>query len=328
MIPNDAIRGHLDRTLFKVELPSSFGERYQGKVRDCYIDAAAGRRVIIATDRISAFDRVLGTIPFKGQVLNQLSAWWFQKTAAIAPSHFIASPDPAVTVAHEAAPLRVEIIVRAYMTGVTTTSIWYNYERGVRNFCGNQLPDGLVKNQALPAPIITPTTKAPQGEHDKNGSREELISEGWVTAEDFDAAAKMALELFAFGQKWAASRGLILVDTKYELGRTRDGRLVFIDEIHTPDSSRYWYADDYAALTAAGKEPRALDKEYVRRWFVDHGYRGEGDPPVMDDGVRIEAARRYIQAFELLTGTPFVPDWADPQKRVEKSLRAFLEANP
>jgi len=321
MIAEDTIRRQLTRTLEATRL-NGFGERYQGKVRDCYIDRAAGRRVIVATDRISAFDRVLGTVPFKGQVLNQLSAWWFRKGGAVAPNHVIAVPDPQVTVARECAPLRVEIIVRAYMAGVTTTSIWYNYERGVRDFCGNQLPEGLRKNEPLPNPIITPTTKAEHGGHDHNASRAELVAEGWVSAEDFDAAAGMALALFAMGQRWAASRGLILADTKYELGRNGAGELVFIDEIHTPDSSRYWHADDYAERLRRGEEPRGLDKEYVRRWFVDRGYRGEGTPPRFEDQVRVEAARRYIEVFELLTGESFVADESAPEERIRRNLTA------
>lgn len=314
----------LNHTLDQSDFPT-LGAKYEGKVRDNY--SRDGKRTIIVTDRISAFDRILGTLPLKGQLLNHVAAWWFDKTADVAPNHVIAVPDPNVLIAHECTPLPVEMVVRGYLTGTTSTSIWVHYEKGARTFCGHALPDGLKKHQRLPAPLLTPSTKAAKGGHDVSASRSEILAISGMAPADFDQAADMAMALFAAGQRIAADRGLILVDTKYELGRTHDGRIVVIDEIHTPDSSRYWYADDYAALTAAGKEPRALDKEYVRRWFVDHGYRGEGDPPVMDDGVRIEAARRYIQAFELLTGTPFVPDWADPQKRVEKSLRAFLEAN-
>jgi len=207
------------------------------------------------------------------------------------------------------------------MTGVTTTSIWDNYERGVRKFCGPVLPEGLKKNQPLAKPILTPTTKAEKGEHDANASREELIERGLVTAADFDAAADVAARLFAFGQKRAAERGLILVDTKYEMGRTPDGRIVVIDEIHTPDSSRYWYADDYEARLARGEEPRGLDKEYVRSWYVnDKGYRGEGDPPPMTDEVRVEAARRYIAIYELVTGRTFTPETSEPIARIKRAL--------
>lgn len=319
MITETILHAQLTRTLDGTDF-AGLGTRYVGKVRDNY-STPDGRRILIATDRISAFDVVLGTIPFKGQVLNQLASHWFDLTRAVAPNHVLSVPDPNVTVATECQALKAEFIMRAYLTGVTTTSIWYNYERGVRSFCGHALPDGLRKNQPLSRPILTPTTKAEKGEHDANASRAELIARGLISAEDFDAAAAIAETLFAFGQKRAAERGLILVDTKYELGKTSDGRLVVIDEIHTPDSSRYWYADDYEARLARGEEPRGLDKEYVRRWYVnDRGYRGEGTPPPMTDEVRVEAARRYIAIYELLTGRPFIPDTDEPLARIRTNL--------
>jgi phosphoribosylaminoimidazole-succinocarboxamide synthase len=318
-VTDDTLRAQLAHTLDGTHF-EGLGHRYQGKVRDNYT-TADGRRILVATDRISAFDRVLGTIPFKGQVLNQLALHWFEETRHLAPNHVITAPDANVTIAHECLPLKAEFIMRGYITGVTSTSIWTNYERGVRRFCGHDLPEGLVKNQRLPAPLLTPTTKAEQGEHDENASREELIERGMVSAEDFDAAAAIAARLFAFGQARAAERGLILVDTKYELGKTPDGRVVVIDEIHTPDSSRYWYADDYPARLERGEEPRGLDKEYVRRWYVnDRGYRGDGPPPAMTDEVRVEAARRYIAIYELVCGRPFVPDTADPRARIARHL--------
>jgi phosphoribosylaminoimidazole-succinocarboxamide synthase len=289
-------------------------------VRDNY-STPDGRRILVATDRISAFDVVLGTIPFKGQVLNQLAAYWFEETAGIAPNHVLDIPDPNVTVAVECIPLQAELIMRAYLTGVTTTSIWYAYERGAREFCGHRLDEGMKKNQPLPRPILTPSTKAEKGDHDESVSGAELIRRGAVTAADFEVAAAMAERLFAFGQKRAAERGLILVDTKYELGRNPAGELVVIDEIHTPDSSRYWYADDYEERLARGEEPRGLDKEYVRRWLVDErGYRGEGPPPPLTDEVRIEAARRYIATYELITGRDFAPDTSDPLQRIRTRL--------
>jgi phosphoribosylaminoimidazole-succinocarboxamide synthase len=318
-VANETLEAQLDRTLAATDF-AGLGSRYVGKVRDNYT-TADGRRILVATDRISAFDVVLGTIPFKGQVLNQLAQYWFDETAAIAPNHIISVPDPNLTVAHECTALRAELIMRAYLTGVTTTSIWYNYERGVRSFCGHRLPDGLRKNQPLERPLLTPTTKAEKGSHDENASREELIAAGAITADDFDAAAASVERLFAFGQKRAAERGLILVDTKYELGKTADGRLVVIDEIHTPDSSRYWYADDYAERVARGAEPRGLDKEYVRRWYVEErGYRGDGPPPSMTDEVRVEAARRYVAIYELITGRAFVPDTREPLARIRENL--------
>ncbi len=317
-VTEPTLRAQLGHTLAGTDLVG-LGRRYAGKVRDNY--TSDGRRLLVATDRISAFDVVLGTIPFKGQVLNQLAQYWFDETAGVAPNHVIAVPDPNVTVAHECQALKAELIMRAYLTGVTTTSIWYSYERGVRRFCGHTLPEGMRKNQPLPRPLLTPTTKAGKGEHDANAARAELIASGAVTAAEFDEAAAMAERLFAFGQRRAAERGLILVDTKYEMGRTADGRLVVIDEIHTPDSSRYWYADDYEARLARGDEPRGLDKEYVRRWYVDdRGYRGDGRPPPMTDDVRVEAARRYIAIFELITGRAFVPDTREPLARIRENL--------
>src|SRR5687767_8226764 len=297
---NRLFERQLSQTLDGTDL--KIGTKYEGKVRDNY-STDDGRRILVATDRISAFDVVLGTIPFKGQVLNQIAQYWFEETAKIAPNHVLSVPDPNVTIGRECAPLKAEFIMRAYLTGVTTTSIWYAYERGAREFCGHKLPEGMKKNQKLPRPLLTPSTKAEKGDHDVSVSRAELLEMGAVTAEDFDRAAVIADALFTFGQRRAAERGLILVDTKYEMGKTADGEIVVIDEIHTPDSSRYWYADDYEARLAKGEEPRGLDKEYVRRWYVnDKGYRGDGTPPPMSDEVRVEAARRYNANYQLVTG--------------------------
>jgi phosphoribosylaminoimidazole-succinocarboxamide synthase len=229
-------------------------------------------------------------------------------------------PDPNVTIARECRPLPVEIIVRAYLTGVTSTSIWKLYEAGQRTFGGLTLPEGLRKNEPLPSLVITPTTKAHDGGHDEPITREELARRGLVDAETFDRIETLALSLFRFGQAEVQRRGLILVDTKYELGFDSEGRLTFIDEIHTPDSSRYWHADDYEARLLAGEEPRSLDKEYVRRYYAGLGYRGEGAPPPMPDEVRLEAARRYIAAFERVTGTTFSPDPHDPIPRIRTNL--------
>ena len=319
MITEQVLRAQLERTLGGTHLP--IGRRYEGKVRDNY-SLPDGRRILVATDRISAFDVVLGTIPFKGQVLNQLAAHWFEATRTIAPNHVISVPDPNVTIARECQPLRAEFVVRAYLTGVTTTSIWYHYERGARSFAGHPLPEGMKKNQRLPEVLLTPSTKADKGGHDETVSRDHILSSGAVSAADFDRAAELALRLFAFGQARAAERGLILADTKYEMGRAESGEIVVIDEIHTPDSSRYWYADDYQARLDRGEEPRGLDKEYVRRWLVDQGYRGEGAPPPLADDVRVEAARRYIATYELVTGREFEPDTAEPTARIAKNLGA------
>ena len=295
--------------------------RYDGKVRDCYIDRERGERVIVVTDRLSAFDAVVGTIPFKGQVLNQLATFWFEHTKQLAANHMVRVPDPNVMIARECTPLPVELVMRAYLTGVTSTSIWHAYDKGERTFCGHALPDGMRKNQKLPKAILTPSTKAEKGDHDRSVSRAEVLEMGLLTAAEFDQAADMCARVFAFGQVESLRRGLILVDTKYEIGRRPDGTLCFIDEIHTPDSSRYWYADDYEARFARGEEPRGLDKEYVRRTLADQGFKGEGTPPPLSDEVRIEAARRYIQLCELITGRPFVPNTEEPLARIRRNLK-------
>lgn len=318
MVAQDILRAALKSCLDHTDL-DALGAKYEGKVRDNYT-TRDGRRFIVVTDRISAFDRVLGTIPFKGQLLNGMAAWWFEKTKAVVPNHVIRVPDPNVLECVECTPVLVEMVVRAYATGTTSTSLWTHYERGVRNFCGHQLPDGLKKHQKLPEPILTPTTKAPKGEHDVSGSREEILATGHVTAKDFDEAAELAMKLFAAGQRITAERDLILVDTKYEFGRTKDGKLVVIDEIHTPDSSRFWLAKTYAERFAAGQDPETFDKDYVRRWFIAQGYKGEGTPPSMPDDVRVGAAERYITAYEQITGLKFAPDTAPPLARIRKSL--------
>jgi len=220
----------------------------------------------------------------------------------------------------ECEPILVEMVVRAYVTGSTSTSIWTHYERGARVFCGHALPDGLRKNQRLPAPILTPATKAPKGEHDVSGSREEILATGNVTAADFDAAAAIAMRVFAEGQRVCAERGLILVDTKYELGKTKDGKVVLIDEIHTPDSSRFWMADSYDERFARGADPEPLDKDFIRRHYTAQGYRGDGAPPPLPDDVRVGAAKRYIEAYEKITGERFVPDTDEPIARITRNL--------
>ncbi len=310
----DALPSCLDRTDF-----GTLGAKYEGKVRDNYT-TPDGRRFIVVTDRISAFDRVLGTIPFKGQVLNRLAAWWFDRTRTVAQNHVLRVPDPNVLECVECTPILVEMVVRAYATGTTSTSLWTHYERGVRVFCGHKLPDGLKKHQQLPEPILTPTTKAPKGEHDVSGSREEILATGKVTARDFDEAAAIAMKLFAAGQRMCAERGLILVDTKYEFGRTGDGKLVAIDEVHTPDSSRFWQRATYEERLRAGQDPDPLDKDFVRRWYIGQGYKGDGEAPPMPDEVRVGAAERYIAAFEQITGEPFVPDENPPLARIAKNL--------
>ncbi len=319
------LRAQLRQTLDRVPFSALAGRtlpRYDGKVRDCFIDKERGERVIVVTDRLSAFDAVVGTIPFKGQVLNQLAQFWFEHTSAIAPNHMVRAPDPNVMIARECEPLPVELVMRAYLTGVTSTSIWKAYEAGARTFCGHPLPDGMRKNQPLPHAILTPSTKAAKGDHDVSVSKDELLAMGRIEPALFDRAAALAAKLFAAGQAHAAKQGLILADTKYEMGLAPDGTLTVIDEIHTPDSSRYWYADDYEARLARGEEPRSLDKEYVRRWLADEAkWTGDGPPPVMPDDVRVEAARRYITSYELVTGKAFEPDAREPVARIAAALQ-------
>ncbi|MGE5183760.1 MAG: phosphoribosylaminoimidazolesuccinocarboxamide synthase [Acidobacteriota bacterium] len=325
-IDDSTLRAQLDKTLDKTPWKAIGGRslpRYDGKVRDCYIDKERGERIIVVTDRLSAFDAVVGTIPFKGQVLNQLAQFWFEHTKGLAPNHMLRVPDPNVMVARECEPLPVELVMRAYLTGVTSTSIWKAYEAGARTFCGHPLPEGMKKNQPLPQPILTPSTKAAKGDHDVSVSRGELLAMGKIDAKVFDRAAEIAAALFAAGQAHAAKQGLILADTKYEMGLDKAGHIVVIDEIHTPDSSRYWYAADYAQRLAAGEEPRSLDKEYVRRWLAGEAkWTGDGPPPVMPPEVRMEAARRYIASYELVTGRTFVPDGREPVGRIAAALGA------
>jgi phosphoribosylaminoimidazole-succinocarboxamide synthase len=306
-----------ERTLIRTDL-SGLGRRVEGKVRDNYV--GEGRRTIVVTDRVSCFDVVVGTIPLKGQVLNQLAAFWFEKTKDLVPNHLLSVPDPNVSVVRECEIMPVEFVYRGYLTGVTSTSIWYAYSRGAEEYCGHNLPKGLRKHQKLPEPLLTPTSKAPKGGHDELTSRAQIIERGIMSEERFDAVAKLGASLFAAGQAWAESRGLILVDTKYEMGISADGEVVVADEIHTPDSSRYWYRDTYEQAMSQGRDPQALDKEYVRRWLADQDYLGDGEPPALTDEVRCEAARRYIEAYERITGTDFVPDLEPAEARIRRNL--------
>jgi len=326
MITDAILHAQLGHTLEATPWKTISGRalpRYDGKVRDCFIDKEHGERIIVVTDRLSAFDAVVGTIPFKGQVLNQLAQFWFEQTRSIAPNHMLRVPDPNVMVARECEPLPVELVMRAYLTGVTSTSVWKAYEAGARTFCGHALPEGMKKNQPLPRPILTPSTKAAKGDHDVSVSKDELLAMGRIKPDVFERAAAIAEKLFAAGQAHAAKRGLILADTKYEMGLAPDGTITVIDEIHTPDSSRYWYADDYEARLAKGEEPRSLDKEYVRRWLAnDAKWTGDGPPPVMPAEIRCEAARRYIASYELVTGQTFAPDTREPIARIAAALGA------
>jgi phosphoribosylaminoimidazole-succinocarboxamide synthase len=305
----------LSWTIDETRLPG-LGTPARGKVRDIY--RHGDHRILVTTDRVSAFDRVLGTIPYKGAVLNMISAFWFDLTTERVPNHLVEVPHPNVLVAVDCEPLPVEMVVRAYLTGVTSTSIWTHYEKGSRNFAGNPLPDGMMKNQPLASPILTPSTKAPQGDHDETISADEIVARGLLDEETTERLSRMSFDLFEMGARWARSRGLILVDTKYEFGRTPDGEIVLIDEVHTPDSSRYWMADSYEERMEAGEEPQGLDKEYLRRWLKEtHGYAGEGPVPEIPDSVRVEAARRYVELYELITGRDFDPGEGSPPERLQ-----------
>jgi phosphoribosylaminoimidazole-succinocarboxamide synthase len=265
---------------------------HRGKVRDSF-RAPSGERLIVVTDRLSAFDSVLETpVAHKGAVLNGLAAFWFDKTRHIIPNHVISLPDPNVTLAQEAEPIRVEMVVRHYLTG----SMWRGYQQGQRSFSGVAVPDGLTKHQQFPEPIVTPTTKE---ESDREITPENLVAEGWVTAELYEQMRVKALELFNFASQWMAERGIILVDTKYEFGLL-NGELLLIDEIHTPDSSRFWSADDYARNPEAAEQ---MDKEYVRQWLIAHKQDGQY-PRALKPEVSAEATRRYLDIYERITGAP------------------------
>ena len=283
-------------------------ERWQqyyrrGKVRDMYL--LPGRRILITTDRQSAFDHVLGAIPLKGQVLNRLAQYWFEQTQDICPNQVVAVPHANVTVARELRMLPVEVVVRGYLTGSSDTAIWTHYARGVRRYCGLDLPEGMVKNQPFTAPLITPTTKA-EG-HDELISAHQIVEQQLVDTATWAEVERIALALFARGTELAARQGLILVDTKYEMGLDEGGRVTLADEIHTPDSSRYWIAGSYAERHARGDEPESLDKEFLRLWLREQGI-SDTHIPLLDDDIRLQVAERYIDLFERLTGQPFVPE--------------------
>jgi len=317
MVDQARIAAALGRELTGTDF-HGLGQKYEGKVRDNY--TRDGKRTIVTTDRISAFDRVLGTLPLKGQVLQWVSTFWFEQTKADVPNHLIATPDPNATLAYECTPLGAEMVMRAYITGVTGTSMWTHYARGERSFCGHSLPDGLKKDQKLDRPLLTPSSKAKKGDHDESLSRDALIARGDITAEDFDRAAELAEKLFAFGRAHCAAQGLILVDTKYEFGKLPNGDIVVIDEIHTPDSSRYWFAESYAERFAEGEAPESFDKEYVRRWLAEAGFTGDGPVPIIPDEVKIEAMGRYIKACETIVGEAFVPNLDEPTARLRSNL--------
>ncbi|NDC37017.1 MAG: phosphoribosylaminoimidazolesuccinocarboxamide synthase [Proteobacteria bacterium] len=319
MITAQNITPFLSTALEQTNL-SGLGSRYVGKVRDVYTQG--DRTILIATDRQSAFDISWCSVPLKGQALNQISAWWFEKVADIMPTHILEVPDENVSVVKKLTMLRVEIVVRAYLAGSTGTSAWVNYSKGVRDFCGNKLPDGMVKNQRfLSGPILTPTTK---GEHDELIDPAAIVARGLATQAQWDEIAAKALALFKRGQEVARQFGLILVDTKYEMGYDQEGRLTIADEVHTPDSSRYWIADSYEARLAKSQEPESLDKEFFRLWLREQGFEYGGPKPTITDEVRTMLALKYISLYERLTGKPFVlPSTNDVVGRIERNLAKY-----
>ena len=315
MLSESLVKAQLAHTLRETSLPE-LGELYRGKVRDNY--TRGDRIAMVTSDRVSAFDHVLGTIPFKGEVLSRLTLFWFEKVKDIAPTCIIGSPDPNVMVVKRAKPFPIELVIRGYITG----SLWRDYQAGKAGAYGIEWPKGLRKDQKFDQAVITPSTKAEYGQHDEPISEAEILRQKLVDPELWKQATAIALRLFQRGQEWAASRGLILVDTKYEMG-IAEGKLVVIDEIHTPDSSRYWMADTYAERTARGEEPQMLDKENIRQWLLkEHGFSGHGTPPALTDEVRVMLSRKYMEVYERLTGAEFTSTVGDVGDRIRRNLSA------
>lgn len=323
MLSQKTISAAIPKVLKGIDVPW-FGKKYSGKVRDFYFKGDI--RILITTDRQSAFDVILGHIPFKGAVLNLLSAFWFKKTRKIVANHMIAVPDPNVMITHNCTPISVEMIVRGYLTGVTKTSVWYSYERGQRLIYGLKFPDGMKKNDPLPKPIITPTTHPEAGStlHDERLTRDEIIKKKIVDKKLYAKMERAALKLFEFGTKWCKKQGLILVDTKYEFGLDK-GKLMLIDEIHTPDSSRFWIARTYKERVKKRLEPENFDKEFLRLWYANHGYRGDGTPPAMPKSLIVALSQRYIGVYEKITGTQF-PQFSYPvEQRIIRNITKALQ---
>jgi len=324
MNKKEIISQNLDHTLkeaFFSELPNY----YRGKVRENY-DLDDGQRILIATDRQSAFDVILTEVPFKGQVLTEISKFWFEKTVDIVKNHVIEFPDPNVVVVKKVRVLPIEIVVRAYLTGTTTTSSWWHYQNNNRIICGLEMPAGMKKNEAFAAPIITPTTKDFSGGHDMPISVKEIIEQEIVSQETWEKIARISLELFKRGTEIAAQNGLILVDTKYEIGEDEKGEIILVDEIHTPDSSRFWMADSYRDRMQAGKEPESLDKEFLRLFLSEQGFVGEGEIPTIPPEKLIDFSAKYIALYEKVTGKDFIfPDFNLPVKdRIKSNLQEYF----
>ena len=306
------VKEQLKHTLNKSKI-ENFGRHYKGKVRDnYYVD---NKILMVTSDRISAFDCVLGTIPFKGQILSDIAKFWFDKTADIVPNHFIKSVDPQVLLVKEAKPLPVEVIVRRYITG----SLWRDYQASKHHVYDLSFKDDLKMNEKFNAPILTPSTKEDYGKHDEPISKKEILNRDLVSKEIYEKAEEYALKLFQRGEEWASKQGLILVDTKYEFGLVGD-ELIVIDEIHTPDSSRYWIKDEYEERFNKGENQLMLDKENIRQWLINKGFSGEGTPPELDDEIRILLSEKYIELYKILTGKEFQPSVGDVSNRIAKNL--------
>jgi phosphoribosylaminoimidazole-succinocarboxamide synthase len=324
MVDTKALSRHLDNVLWDATIPE-LPHHYKGKVRENY-DLPDGRRILIATDRISAFDRILTAIPLKGQVLTQIARYWFEATREIAPNHVIEYPDPNVVVGRRLEIMPVEIVVRDYLAGTTSTAILPMYKRGERTVYGVRLPDGLRDNEKLPETIITPTSKAMDGAHDEPLTSAEIIARGLLTVRQWEEVTATALKLFARGRAMASERGLILVDTKYEFGLDAEGRIILADEIHTPDSSRYWMAESYPRRFAAGERPESFDKDFVRNWVNERCDPYKDPVPQIPREIVAEAARVYIEAYETITGRVFeFPDPSlPPLERIRGNLRRYF----
>ncbi len=318
MITPEKIQSMLDQPFERTDLP--LPGKFSGKVRESY-SLPGQRRLLVTTDRLSAFDRVLHSVPFKGQVLNQLSAWWFEQTRSIIPNHILSIPDANAAHVTEAEPFPVEVIVRGYITGVTKTALWYRYSLGEREIYGYSFPEGLEKNQALPEAIITPTTKGGPSGHDERLTCAEVVEQEHLDPATWEQVMGAALAIFKRGQEVAAQAGLILVDTKYEFGRAPDGRVLLIDEVHTPDSSRFWKQKSYMDRLRSGQEPELFDKEFVRLAYAAQGYRGDGEPPDMPDSLWVDASQLYISIYEQLTGLTFDPGAYPVEMRLSENLR-------
>lgn len=298
-----------------------FGKKYSGKVRDFYI--VGNTRILITTDRISAFDVILGYIPYKGAVLNLLAGFWFDKTKDIIDNHVISIPDPNVTIGKNATPIPIEVIVRGYITGVTNTSIWGSYQVGERVIYGIRFSEGLRKNQKLTIPVITPTTKAEAG-HDERLTEKEILKRRIVSPKIWKQMKKAALSLFERGTKICDKAGIILVDTKYEFGLDNKDKLILIDEIHTPDSSRFWVKKTYLKNFKKGEEPENFDKEFLRIWYVKKGYKGDGKPPKMPAGLQRAVSNRYITVYERITGQKFIKFKFPLENRIKENLKSYI----